>query len=236
MKDVDVIQYLTQITDQQHNDLITVLTIFIAIISLGAIFTGVLQWRFSDKQIEKMKIQFKKDYGIDDLKNKVKEANELNEKLKLTITSNARMQIDSTGSLLPLTQTIEDQSAKGNIVGNFTGALISAQQLGLLEGPLLREGVVYVCNFMRIFTKRGTDKKLSKPELGNLVTALDLLERQMADKPILPKLAQTFEARKAYLYKKYDVDKLKREDKERQTKEAKEKILKKQLQNVEKDN
>ncbi|WP_054701549.1 hypothetical protein [Secundilactobacillus odoratitofui] len=67
---------------------------------------------------------------------------------------------------------------------------------------------------------------MSKPELGNLVTALDLLERQMADKPILPNLPKLLRHVRHIYTKKYDVDKLKREDKERQTKEAKEKNIK----------
>lgn len=230
MKQSDLIEHLLNVVSQQHNDIMVIVTIFIAIIGLSAVFTGILQWRLSDKQIEKMKAQFKEDYGIDDLKNKVEEANELNEKLKLTITSSARMQIDAMGSLLPLTQTIENPGERGNLIGNFTVALIGAKQLGLLEGPLLQEGVVYACNFMSLYTKKDSDKTLSKGELANLVTALDLLEEQIGKKSIPPKIVQNFESRKTYLYKKFEVNKLKQEDKTRQISEAKEELLKKQLQ------
>ncbi|NLR33067.1 hypothetical protein [Levilactobacillus tujiorum] len=81
MKESDLIQHLLDVISQQHNDAFTIIAIFIAVIGLGAIFTGILQWRFSDKQIDKMKEQFKNEFREEF---KIDEMNEILKKTETT--------------------------------------------------------------------------------------------------------------------------------------------------------
>ena len=56
----DVIQRLLEELNNQNQ-------IYIAIIGVVLVFFGVMQWRFSDKQIKKMKDDFKKDFKIEEI-------------------------------------------------------------------------------------------------------------------------------------------------------------------------
>lgn len=205
MKSVDLIQYLTEVTEQQHNDLVTVVTVFIGIIGLGAVITGVLQWRLSDKQIEKMKEQFKKDYGIDSLQKQIKQGNKLNKQLKASLIDNVRVEINTTGSILPMTQLIDVDGIRGNIVGNFTAALRGAYNSEAFEDDILSISMALIENYMWIFINGENKYDPSYIELRNLNVGVEIIEAQLQKAPFDPDAVTDFINRKDRFYTQFDV-------------------------------
>ena len=196
MNKSDVIQKLLDELNNQNQ-------IYIAIIGIILVFFGVMQWRFSDKQIEKMRQNFKNDYGIDDLQEKLKEANELNDKLKLNITSNARIQIDMMGSLLPTADLLDSSGSRANILGNFSIAIESARQTGLLHGPVLREAMVYSINFISMHVKGKSTHELTVNEVNNFGMGLNVIEKQLEKDVQPPKVIAQFVHSKRVFDKEY---------------------------------
>lgn len=93
MNDKDLIQHLLDTISQQHNDLMVVIGTFIAIISLGLVILGYLQVRFSNKQIEKMKSEFKDDFKIDDINKANSEVKENISQLKDYLKENKKIEL-----------------------------------------------------------------------------------------------------------------------------------------------
>lgn len=93
MNDKDLIQHLLDTVSQQHNDLMVVVGTFIAIISLGLVILGYLQIRFSNKQIEKMKSEFKDDFKIDDINKANSEVKENISQLRESLKENKKIEL-----------------------------------------------------------------------------------------------------------------------------------------------
>lgn len=205
MKETDLIQHLLDVVSQQHSDIFTIVEVFIAIISLGAIFTGILQWRLSDKQIEKMKERFKEDYGIDNLQKQIKEGNELNKQLRENLVDNVRVEINTTGSILPMTQLIDVAGIRGNIVGNFTAALRGAYNSEAFEDDILGVAIALVDNYMWIFINGDNKYEPSYIELRNLNVGVEIIEAQLNKSPFNPDDVTDFVNRKDKFYTQFNV-------------------------------
>lgn len=117
----DVIQRLLEELNNQNQ-------IYIAIIGVVLVFFGVMQWRFSDKQIKKMKDDFKKDFKIeeindliDEIKNTLDKSRKNEQALKKEIVEVTDMNLDNASFFLTY---VADDSAKvlSNGIMNFEQA------------------------------------------------------------------------------------------------------------------
>lgn len=110
MSKSDVVQRLLEELNNQNQ-------IYIAIIALILGFLGVMQWRFSDQQIKKMKDDFKKDFKIEEINRSLDRAQsieeEMLEQLRQTEEFNLKMQLYL---LEHLTSTIDSTDGVDNIV------------------------------------------------------------------------------------------------------------------------
>lgn len=131
MSKSDVVQRLLEELNNQNQ-------IYIAIIALVLVFFGVMQWRFSDKQIKKMKDDFKKDFKIEEINNTLKEANRKSEKLS-TALSDARK---TEAKLLEQFHVLQNQDLEGKLQflesesGN-TNTIIAINQLRVVRRTMI---------------------------------------------------------------------------------------------------
>ncbi|MCJ2382902.1 hypothetical protein HZI70_01995 [Lactiplantibacillus plantarum] len=121
MSKSDVVQRLLEELNNQNQ-------IYIAIIALVLVFFGVMQWRFSDKQIKKMKDDFKKDFKIeeindliDEIKNTLDKSRKNEQALKKEIVEVTDMNLDNASFFLTYVADDSDKVLSNGII-NFEQA------------------------------------------------------------------------------------------------------------------
>lgn len=143
----DVVQRLLEELNNQNQ-------IYIAIIALVLVFFGVMQWRFSDKQIKKMKDDFKKDFKIEEINNTLKEANRKSEKLS-TALSDARK---TEAKLLEQFHVLQNQDLEGKLQllesesGNIN-PVVAVNQLKVVRRtlePMIEDKIIRPSTLMNI--------------------------------------------------------------------------------------
>ncbi|GEO69097.1 hypothetical protein [Levilactobacillus acidifarinae] len=205
MKQSDYIQELLGLINQQHSDLQNELNWFLALIGLMMVIVGLLQWRLSENQIKKMKADFRNDYGIDSLNKALEDNTKLNEQLIDNIAASFKIQINTSGALLPWTIEERPEAFKGNIVSNFTASLKSAYFLDALSGDVLKEAKALLENYMLLTVKESAVKEMSYPIVKNVDTGVRVIERAFSEQSVDVKTINDFEKAKQQYYEKFNV-------------------------------
>ncbi|MDN7088101.1 hypothetical protein ACOMCP_00555 [Lactiplantibacillus plantarum] len=131
MSKSDVVQRLLEELNNQNQ-------IYIAIIALVLVFFGVMQWRFSDKQIKKMKDDFKKDFKIEEINSTLKEANRKSEKLNTALLEAKETEV----KLLKQLHSLQNQDLDGKLQlletkSRYTDSVVAINQLRVVERTLI---------------------------------------------------------------------------------------------------